>query len=220
MLRARDRPRLWRSTFAVVGWAALALQYLLMVGPAESQAVPGLTVNFFSYFTILTNLAAAVILTAPLVWPDSRVGRWAADEGVRAALAMSIAVVGLTYHFLLAQTWAPQGLAWLANGLLHYVMPIGVVLDWLMFTPKGRLRWRDPIRWLGYPLAYVVWTFIHGFVSGWWPYWFLNAPALGWGRTALWSGVMLGLFLAVGLALVALDRALARAVRDSGPRAA
>ena len=38
MFRKRDQPRLWRATFAVVGWTALALQYLLMVAPVISTA--------------------------------------------------------------------------------------------------------------------------------------------------------------------------------------
>ena len=54
MLRERDRPRLWRAAFAVIGWAALALQYLLMAGPADGWAVATRTVQYFSFFTILT----------------------------------------------------------------------------------------------------------------------------------------------------------------------
>ena len=39
MVRERDRPRLWRAAFAVIGWSALALQYVLMIGPADGWAV-------------------------------------------------------------------------------------------------------------------------------------------------------------------------------------
>ena len=39
MFRKRDQPRLWRATFAVVGWTALALQYLLMVAPVVSMSL-------------------------------------------------------------------------------------------------------------------------------------------------------------------------------------
>lgn len=214
-MRRTPPDRAWRATFAVVGWVALTLQYLLMVGPAQPAALIGLTVNFFSYFTIVTNILAALVLTVPLIRADSRLGRWCASEGVRAAVAMYIAVVGLTYHFLLADAWAPQGLAWLANDLLHYVMPIAVVADWLLFTPKGRLRWIDPVKWLAFPLIYVVWTLVHGYASGWWPYWFMNVPALGLAKAGFWAGVMLALFLVVGLVLAGLDRVMGRAMRDS-----
>jgi hypothetical protein len=216
-MRRTPPARIWRATFAVVGWAALALQYLLIIGPGAPGAIPGLTLNFFSYFTILTNVLAALALTAPLIRADSRLGRWSASEGVRAAIAMYIAVVGLTYHVLLSHAWEPQGLAWLTNALLHYVMPTAVVLDWLLFTPKGRLRWIDAVKWLGFPLVYVGWTLAHGYASGWWPYWFLNVPALGWAKAGFWAGVMLALFLGIGLVLVGLDRTLGRSARDSGP---
>lgn len=204
---------IYRSIFALAGWTALALQYGLMVQNQPASAIPGLTLNFFSYFTILTNVLVALALTAPAVAPRSRLGRWAASEGVRASIAMYIAVVGLTYHFLLSHVWDPQGLLWVVNGLLHYVMPVAFVADWMLFTPKGRLRWIDPLKWLTLPLLFTGWTLIHGYASGWWPYWFMDVPALGLARAAFWAVVMLAGFLATGLVLVAIDRVLGRGDR-------
>jgi hypothetical protein len=126
---------IYRSIFALAGWTALALQYGLMVQNQPASAIPGLTLNFFSYFTILTNVLVALALTAPAVAPRSRLGRWAASEGVRASIAMYIAVVGLTYHFLLSHVWDPQGLLWVVNGLLHYAAAAFHRLD-----PDSRLR--------------------------------------------------------------------------------
>lgn len=214
MLRTRDRPRLWQGAFAVVGWSALTLQYILAAGPAHIDALPDVTLRFFSYFTILTNLLAALALTAPLVRAESPLGRWGAHPNVRAALTTYIAVVGLAYYFLLSQSWHPQGLAWLADTLLHYVMPGAFVLDWLMFTPKGGLRWIDAIKWLAFPLVYVAWTLIHGFASGWWPYWFLNVEKQGWAATGLWIAILLVLFVTIGLVVVGLDRAISRIERN------
>ncbi len=210
--------RAYRAVFALVGWAALALQLWLLLTTNPDKTSGELVLNFFSYFTVLVNILAALALTGPALAPDSRLGRWTASEGVRAAVAMYIAVVGVTYHFLLSHVWDPQGLLFIANGLLHYVMPAAFVLDWLLFTPKGRLRWIDPVKWLSFPALYVVWTLIHGFASHWWPYWFVNVPALGWTRTGLAFAGMLGLFLIVGLILVAIDRTLGR--RDRTPASA
>lgn len=207
--------RPYRAIFALVGWAALALQLWLSLSTNPDKTSGELTLNFFSYFTVLTNVLAAVALSGPAIAPDSRLGRWTASEGVRAAVAMYIAVVGVTYHFLLSHVWDPQGLLFVANRLLHYVMPVAFVLDWLLFTPKGRLRWVDPAKWLSFPALYVVWTLIHGYASGWWPYWFVNVPALGWGRTGLAFAGMLGLFLVIGLILVAIDRTLGRRDRTA-----
>lgn len=202
--------RLYRAFFACLGWFALGLQYGLMLGGATDKSVGELTLNFFSYFTILSNILVALALTAPAVAPNSRIGRWTLSEGVRAAVAMFIVVVGVVYHFLLAGVWEPQGWALVGNSLLHYVMPIAFVVDWLAFTPKGRLRWIDPAKWLVPVLIYGGWTLAHGWLSGWWPYWFVDADKLGLGKVAIHFAGLLVFFLIVGLIVVAIDRTFGR----------
>ena len=197
----------WRILFAIVGWVGLLAQYALSLD-AGTRSVFGSTVVFFSYFTVLTNLLVALALTAPALFPDSRIGRWTASEGVRAAVAMYIAVVGLIYHTLLDATWNPQGLLVYVNQVLHTVMPIAFVLDWLLFVPKGRLRWIDPVKWLAYPLLYGLWTVIHGQLVGWYPYWFIDIGALGWARAGVNFTALLAFFLVLGLIVAAMDRGL------------
>lgn len=206
--------RAYRIAFAFVGWFAIGLQYWLTLHGDTGKGAAELTLNFFSYFTILMNVIVALALTGPALAPDSALGRWTATEGVRAAVAMYIAVVGVTYHFLLSHVWDPQGWLFVSNGLLHYVMPIAFVLDWLLFTPKGGLRWIDAAKWLSVPLVYLVWTALHGYASGWWPYWFMDLPALGLTKAAFWFTAMLALFLVAGLVVVAIDRTIGRRDRS------
>lgn len=207
--------RLYRALFALVGWFAIGLQYWLTLQGDTGKSAAELTLNFFSYFTILTNVIAALALTGSAFLPDTALGRWTASEGVRAAVAMYIAVVGVTYHFLLSHVWDPQGWLFVSNGLLHYVMPAAFVLDWLLFTPKGRLRWIDALKWLSFPLVYLIWTVIHGYAADWWPYWFVDLPELGLAKAAFWFVAMLALFLVVGLVIVTIDRTLGRRDRTA-----
>lgn len=209
---------IWRAIFAVVGWAALTLQYVLMITGGPAAEIATRTLNFFSFFTILTNVLVAVALTLPVIGAGTRLGRWGASEGVRAGVTMYAVVVGLVYHFLLHATWDPQGWALVANLLLHYAMPAAMLLDWLRFTPKGRLRWIDAPKWLAFPLIYGGWTLLHGAVSGWYPYWFIDVDQLGLARVALNFGGLLVFFLIVGCGLVAGDRLFGR--RDRRPASA
>lgn len=205
--------RLYRLTFALVGWGALGFQFVLLVAHQSGWILLGLIVNYFSFFTILTNILVALALTGSLLSPRTSLARWSASEGVRAAVAMYIAVVGLIYHFLLAPNWHPTGASLIANVLLHYVMPVAFVVDWLVFTPKGRLGWIDPVKWLIYPVLYGVWTVAHGLATHWWPYDFVNVDNLGWTGFAI-SGLATALFfLIVGWAIVALDRTFGRKPR-------
>ena len=212
--------RLYSAVFACVGWFAVALQYGVTLADNPDSSAGELTLNFFSYFTILSNLMVALALTAPAVAPDSRLGRWSLSESVRAAVTMYIVVVGVVYHFLLHPYWNPTGWSLVVNLVLHYVMPAAFVLDWLWLTPKGRLRWIDPVKWLAFPLIYGGWTLIHGLATHWWPYGFVDVDALGLGRVVAIFGGLLVFFLMVGLGLVGLDRVFGRTGRDSGARAA
>lgn len=201
---------IWRTIFALVGWAALALQYGLMVAGLPTAEVATRTLHFFSFFTILTNLLVAVALTLPVVGAGTRTGAWAGSEGVRAGVTMYAVVVGLVYHFLLHATWAPQGWSYVANIALHYVMPAAILIDWLAFTAKGRLRWIDAGKWLAFPLIYGGWTLLLGALSGWYPYWFIDVGELGLARALLNFSGLLVFFGVVGLIVVTIDRTLGR----------
>ena len=193
---------------------------------STSEETPAQRLDRLASFLVIISSGALLAafgfngtsLTGPALSPHSQLGRWSRSEGVRAAVAMYIAVVGVVYHLLLAPVWDPQGWALIANTLLHYVMPVAFVLDWLLFTPKGRLRWVDPVKWLAFPLVYGGWTLAHGLVTGWWPYWFVNVDELGLASAALNFGGLLVFFLALGLIVAAADRMLGR--RDRRPAAA
>jgi hypothetical protein len=207
---------IWRAAFAGLGWATLGAQYALMIDGVPAAEIAGRTLNFFSYFTILTNLLVALAMTVALAG-GTAVGRFAASNSARAAVTMFAVVVGVVYHLLLAATWKPTGLQWWVDQGLHTVMPVAMLIDWLALTPRTRLGWREPMRWLIFPLAYGAWTLLHGSISGWWPYWFVDLGALGLTGTARNFVGLLVFFVVVGLAVVAIDRSLAGRDRTRAP---
>jgi hypothetical protein len=107
------------------------------------------------------------------------------------------------------------------------MMPLLFVLDWLLFVPKGTLRFRDIPTWLVFPAIYVAWTFLHGAVSGFYPYPFVDVGALGYARVGLNVIGLFALFLLLGIAMTTLDhllsrlplRALPHTQNESDPRA-
>lgn len=215
----RDRAAfLWRAVFAAIGWAALALKFWLMARSLPELNLFALTLRYFSFFTILGTVLVVLGFTAPVVAPGSRIGRWAERESVRSAVAMYILVVAIAYHFLLSSPWTPVTLDVVATVLLHYLLPLAFIVDWLLFTPKGTLTWSHPIKWLAFPAAYWIWTVIHGYATGFWPYWFVNVPELGLERAFFWFVSLLVFFLGAGSALVLVDRRALR--RDRTARSA
>jgi hypothetical protein len=208
--------RRYASCAALLGWAALAAQLYLIVTLrfAQGASFIGGIVNFLSFFTILTNLLAACALTLPWVArtppaADFKAGYktpFLARPGVLTGIATSIALVGIVYSLLLRQLWQPQGLQWVANELLHDVMPIVFLLYWWLFVPPGRLRGRDIVNWAAYPVLYFVYALLRGAWFGPYPYPFIDVGVLGYARVATNAMLVLLAFVTLASVLVGLDQ--------------
>lgn len=204
--------RLSGALLAVIAWFALLLQLNLSVGMAAANGKPAVmgVVIFLGYFTVLTNLFVALVLTLPLVVPSSAGGRFAARPGVVGCAVTSLVVVGIGYHLLLRHVWSPEGMQWLADMLLHYVMPILFFLHWLLVLPGRRLPALSPLVWCVYPVAYIVYALLRGEVMHAYPYPFIDVTAIGYGAALFNSLGLLVCFGVLGAIFVAVSNARAR----------
>ncbi len=198
---------------AIVAWFGVLLQlYLsLKASLANGKTVLEGLVLYFGYFTILTNILVALVLTFPLVAPASSPGRFFLRPGVRTGTAAAITAVGVSYFVLLRNVWNPQGWQLVADAVLHYVTPILFLVYWWIAVPKLALRASHLPRWASYPVGYFLYMLIRGELIGHYPYHFLDVAALGYGKTFVNGlGVLLGFILVSVLLLVAarLQRAL------------
>ncbi|WP_137918226.1 Pr6Pr family membrane protein [Hydrogenophaga sp. 2FB] len=208
-------PPLWRARWltalvALVAWFGVLLQLALSLRLAHAQG--GSTVDgwiaYLGYFTVLTNVLVAVSLSWPALGPHSGPGRWFRQPGVAAAVAVSIAMVGLAYHLLLRHLWNPQGAQWVADTVLHTLTPLLCLLHWWVVVPPARMAWRAPLRWACWPLAYLVYALLRGAWLQHYPYPFIDVNLLGYPQT-LWNalGLLIAfLLLATGFVAVARGR--------------
>ncbi len=174
--------------------ASLALAALTAIG-YDAAAGPGVSdADYFSYFTVLSNLFAAAMLLYGALRPTPERSRTV--ELLRGAAVVYILTTGVVYLLLLSGH-APA-YPWV-NAILHYLMPVAVTLDWLLDPPRVRL---DPARtvvlWMAFPLLYVIYTLARGAIVGWYPYFFVN-PHRGGGYL-----LVAGDCLAVGIGILAL----------------
>ncbi len=186
----------------ILGWAALSLQYVLVLTGTLGAGSFTRSVNFFSYFTILTNILAALALTLPWLAPQSALGKFFSRPSVRTAIAVYIIIVMTIVYFVLRHLTELQGWSFVADVLLHYVMPVLFVIDWLFLVPKRTLMMKDTIFWLAFPVIYLAWSFVHGAYSGFYPYPFLNNAELGIARVLLNEAGLLAMFLVLASILV------------------
>lgn len=201
---------IYRAAAGVFIAVCVVAQYWLLVRGDSLAGMAGSSLRFFSFFTILTNVLAAATLLIPLVAPHSAVGRFLSRPGVRTAVTGYIIMVGVIYYLLLRDLSHRQGWPMFFEYMLHYVTPPLFVVDWLAFVDKRDLDWRIGLSALGFPLAYLVWTVIHGAATGWYPYPFIDAAELGYARAAINTAGLVLVFVALEVALVAIGRLLAR----------
>jgi hypothetical protein len=193
---------------AVLGWAGLSIQlYLIFYSRwTLGASLLGGLVSFFSYFTVLSNTLVATVLTCALTSRESAARRWFLQPGVSGAIAVSIAVVGLAYNILLRHLWHPEGWQWLADELLHDVMPLLFLAWWWLCVPKGTLRLRHIALWVIYPLLYFAYALLRGHLLAVYPYPFIDVDKLGYPQVFANAGGLLAGFVVIALLVIALDR--------------
>jgi hypothetical protein len=195
--------RIFAAIIAVIAWLGLAVQFAASFVTLGS-VIATLWVMLL-YFTIIANLAVAVVFTGTALG-SSRL----ASPFLLAGTTIAVLLVGIVYNVLLQGMIELSGGAKLADRLNHSVTPVTVSLFWLFAAEKGHLHWRDPLRWALLPLAYFAYGITRGATEGQYPYPFMNLARLGWPQTLVNAAVMAACFLAVGFAMVWLDRRLGR----------
>ena len=139
----------------------LVLQLWLSVTSGSDDgsfaSTPARIVNFFSFFTVLSNIAVAVTTGLLAIRPHrpSTLFRTLRLDGV-----VAIAVTGVVFHLALAQLQELTRWYALADGILHTVSPMMALLGWLVFGPRGALSTRvvllaviAPVTWIAYALV-------------------------------------------------------------------
>ncbi len=206
---------LFRLAFAATAIVAMTYQFASTADTAFQRA------NFFSFFTIQSNILAVAMLCLLVIVRTGE--RTALFEGVRGAVVLSIAATGVVFALLLAghQQELQTTLPWV-DFVVHKLMPIVLVVDWLVDPPRHKLPYWVAAAWLSYPLAYVGYTLARGAAVDWYPYPFLDVDRVGYDGVLLravvlgvvWAGAALAF---VWLARLRVRRVSARAATGAGP---
>ena len=186
-----------RVILAVVALVAIGQQLILHVEASYS------VLNFFSYFTNLSNLCAVFVLLLSVFFDKEK-----SRDLVRYISAVNMAIVGLVFAVLLRDVDLGALLPWV-NYMLHYVMPVAIVLDWLLRPPASRLRSESLFLAMAFPSAYLTYVILRGADTGWYPYPFLNpANVGGYGGVAMYACGIAAAFVLAALALLAVGNRL------------
>jgi hypothetical protein len=164
--------------------------------------------NFFSFFTIDSNVLAAVVALIGAVVLFRTTGadpRW--YSGIRLAAVTYMATTGIVYNLLLRGIQLPQGatLGW-SNEVLHLVAPLYLFIDWLFAPGRRPLESKSVWPVLIFPFVWGIYTLIRGPLTYdgilknpyWYPYPFMNPNTAAEGYfTVAFYIVMIALVIGV-----------------------
>ncbi|THG30967.1 Pr6Pr family membrane protein [Naasia lichenicola] len=197
---------------AIVGQLAFSLDYGV-------PNVPHFLVNFFSFFTILSNAMAAIVLLAGAWFGLRPASTPSWYTLVRGSVTTYMVTTGVVYNLLLRGISLDQAttLPW-SNEVLHLFAPIYLLLDWLLAPGRERIAWQRFATILAFPAAWLVYTLIRGPIVGWYPYPFLNpAQPGGYGAVLIYCVAIAGFIGVMGVGVVAVSRTRQLLVPSSSP---
>jgi hypothetical protein len=153
--------------------SAVATQY------HESVVLHGAPADhFFSFFTIQSNIfAAATLLLVALA--GRRHANRDAVVALRGAATLYLTITCVVYSAI--PSWAPQILASWVNLTVHLVAPLALIVDWFsepIILVGSYLR--TIAIYLVYPAAFAVYSLVHGAITHWYPYYFLDPRTHGY----------------------------------------
>lgn len=209
-----------RAVVVVVMVAAVMAQLARSIQTTTSGggSVAGLIVNFFSFFTIDSNVLGLVVLAIGAVLLVVRRGdhpNW--FTALRAAAVTYLVTTGVVYNLLLRNIPLPQGttVAW-SNEVLHVIAPAYLLIDWLFAPGRTPLRLRTVWGIAVFPIVWAVYTLVRAPlaadpVSGkqpWYPYPFLNPQTSpnGYLSVAFYVVLIAVVILAAGYGVVWISR--------------
>lgn len=214
-IRNTHLKQIYRLLFLLVCEAGIILQYAGMAGKSDLRMLTG-------YYTILSNVLCFIYFAVLMIAQRKK-----ENALIRGAVTMCIAVTGLVYHFMLnglmgtaAGVGVPLTALSVSNMLVHYVVPVMVILDYFLFVPKGQYKVMYPLAWLILPFTYFAFAMVRAEVStrtftgfggtSRYPYPFLDVDLYGWDKVLLIVLAVTVAFIALGYLLYVFDRLLGK----------
>ena len=198
-----------RIGFGLLILAAIAFMIWVLVDEGAFNAL-----NFFSFFTILSNLLAMAVLLEG--GRRQLIGAAPIPDLWRGAAVVYMTVTYLVFAVLLrdAQEQLQTHVAWV-DSVLHRVAPIVLMVDWLIEPPHRPIPFRRGLVWIGFPIVWTVFTMARGAIDGRYPYPFLDPANGGYGVVAIYVVGILVLFLAVTWVVAAVGTGLRERRRET-----
>ena len=204
-----------KNKISIIYKSLIVLCVIVGVSLQSGFGSTGFSIGYFRYFTTLSNLAVGLFFAFDVVrLLKSKTGERHFSSYFKFAITMSIMLTGLVAHFMLRGFFGERPvLMQFGLTLVHYVVPIATVFDWIIFDKKGLTTKKMPCFAAIFPIVYVVYAMIYAqFTTAVdkYPYPFLDVDTYGIKGVALNIILLTIAFFVVGYLGVAIDKLIAK----------
>ena len=184
----------------------------LGVNPDGIAGLAGRVIDSLSYFTNLSNIIVAIVLTMLARNPDRGGGVW---HAVRMDSLVMISITGLIYAIVLAPNAQVEGLDIIVNALKHYIVPVVTVALWFIVGPRRQVTFASVFTAIVIPITWAAYTLIRGHFIEKYPYDFVNVVTYGLPAVLTNIAGVAALGIVLGLVFWAIDRLISGRARAS-----
>lgn len=195
---------IFKLVIVLCGLTGLQMQLQLFSGNANWE--------MFRFFTNLSNLACVLYFLGASIWilTGKCHGSTTFLPALKGIVMMSITVTMLVARFMLGG-FTMNGTMGSALILLHYIVPIMTISDWLFFDEKGLITKVSPVIWVAAPLVYLAYAILCtqimkglGYAIDY-PYPFIDVDTLGVATVSLTIVALVVAFIALGYVYYGID---------------
>ena len=222
MGKNKNAQMIFRSAYCALGILAVVASFGIF------EDVYNIRWDFYIYFTNLSNYLCLGIMVAELIASAKQKedGYTRACPTLKFVGLVAIVLTFLVFNFLLAGENGRDPLRnWEINSvLLHVILPIMYVVDWIVFDERGKTKWADVLSAVWFPAIYFIFIIIHAALLGFdtsianalgnppliYPYFFLNFERQQVSGVAKWLMIIIAAIIFIGVIFVLIDKALSK----------
>ena len=208
-------------TYKIIG--AILVAYGIAINLVGSTNI----LELMSYFTMISNLMVVAVLSLAALFLLKVIKiNEPLFRKIKGATIVATILMMVVYNFILIQylriNIPSYEIYSIKDIFIHFLSPIIILLDYLLFDEKGLFEYRDAFSFLNYLLVYFVYLIVYELLGGRfiisgvetiYPYFFLNIEEQGIWLTLI-NILMIGLvFTGFGLLLVWVDQILKRPIK-------
>lgn len=178
-----------------------------------------------SYYTIQSNILILfyfgyVVLFMVRHWGGLTPETISPFPRFKGGLTYAITITAIVYNVILVpnlftmSSYQPYGLF---DNIVHIVVPLMVVIDWLIIDPKPVYQMTDPLAWQMIPFLYLVFVLIRAQIGGLltaksrYPYFFIDIDRYGMAAVLGNIALLMAASVVLAYAFYGIDRLVGKA---------